>query len=55
YALRRSNLTTLDADQRLVVSVEDDLIMSGKLKRDPSKSKASSSPSSTLGANVDQL
>ncbi|KAH9324299.1 hypothetical protein KI387_004477, partial [Taxus chinensis] len=54
YALRRANLATLDDDQRLAISVEDDLIMSGKLKREPSKSKASSSSSSPR-ANFDQL
>ncbi|KAH9295499.1 hypothetical protein KI387_039087, partial [Taxus chinensis] len=46
YALRRENLATLDANQRLAVSVEDDLIMSCKLKRESFKSKASSSSSS---------
>ncbi|KAH9310025.1 hypothetical protein KI387_037936, partial [Taxus chinensis] len=54
YALRRANLATLDADQRLAISVEDDLIMSSKLKREPSKPKASI-PSSSLGANSNQL
>ncbi|KAH9311313.1 hypothetical protein KI387_026348, partial [Taxus chinensis] len=39
---------------RLAISVEDDLIMSSKMKRDPFKSKASSS-SSSLGGNADQL
>ncbi|KAH9296741.1 hypothetical protein KI387_044769, partial [Taxus chinensis] len=28
YALRRANLATLDVDQHLAISVEDDLIMS---------------------------
>ncbi|KAH9296534.1 hypothetical protein KI387_040122, partial [Taxus chinensis] len=43
YALRRANPITLDADKRLNVSVEDDLIMSGKLNRESLKSKESSS------------
>ncbi|KAH9328319.1 hypothetical protein KI387_000427, partial [Taxus chinensis] len=46
YALRRANLATLDDDQRLEVSMEDDLIMSRKLKIESQKSKTSSSSSS---------
>ncbi|KAH9290842.1 hypothetical protein KI387_034959, partial [Taxus chinensis] len=53
YALRRDNLATLDADKRFDISVEDDLIMSGKLRRDSSKSKASPYSTSSPGANVD--
>lgn len=53
YALRRGNLATLDLDQRLAISVEDDIIMSRKLKREPSTSKAYSS--SSPRANSDQL
>ncbi|KAH9296698.1 hypothetical protein KI387_044278 [Taxus chinensis] len=53
YALRRANLSTLVEDQTLAISVEDDLIMSGKLRRDPSKSKSASSSSST--PNTDPL
>ncbi|KAH9309611.1 hypothetical protein KI387_037522, partial [Taxus chinensis] len=55
YALRRANLGTLILDQELAVSVEDDLIMSGKLKRDPPKSKSAASSSSTSGPNTDPL
>ncbi|KAH9309436.1 hypothetical protein KI387_037347, partial [Taxus chinensis] len=49
------NLATLAEDQNLVVSVEDDLIMSGKLRRDPSKYKFAYSSSSTPGPNTDPL
>ncbi|KAH9324557.1 hypothetical protein KI387_004735, partial [Taxus chinensis] len=50
-----ANLGTLILDQELAVSVEDDLIMSGKLKRDPPKSKSAASSSSTSGPNTDPL
>ncbi|KAH9327370.1 hypothetical protein KI387_007548, partial [Taxus chinensis] len=50
-----ANLGTLALDQELAVSVEDDLIMSGKLRRDTSKSKSAASSSSTPGPNTDPL
>lgn len=55
YVLRRTNLSTLDVDKRFVVSVEDDLIMSRKLRRESYKSKASPSSTSSPRANADQL
>ncbi|KAH9318839.1 hypothetical protein KI387_020608, partial [Taxus chinensis] len=55
YALRRANLAPLAEDKTLTVSAEDDLIMSGKLKKDPAKYRSSSSSSSTPGPNTDPL
>lgn len=43
YALRRATHASLDDDQRLAISVEDELIMLRKLRKEPPKAKASTS------------